>query len=107
MRRINFFLSVFILVLLWTCNSTTSEAISEIEITNKKTFPVLEPNRYNVGFLIMDGIYNTEFTAPYDIFQHTIFRDSIKAMNVFTVANTDNPIITFEGLKILPDYNYL
>jgi transcriptional regulator GlxA family with amidase domain len=72
----------------------------------KKTFPKLDSTRYNVAFLIMDGVYNTELTAPYDIFQHTIFRENIKAMNVFTVANTDQIITSFEGLKILPDYNY-
>jgi len=55
----------------------------------------------------MDGTYNTELTAPYDIFQHTIYRDNIKAMNVFTVANTDNAITTFEGMRIIPDYNYV
>lgn len=64
-------------------------------------------SRYNVGFLIMDGTYNTELTAPYDIFQHTIFREGIKAMNVFTMANTHNPITTFEGMKIVPDFNYV
>jgi transcriptional regulator GlxA family with amidase domain len=72
-----------------------------------KTFPKLDSTRYNVGFLIMDGVFNTELTAPFDIYQHTIFRDSIKAMNVFMVANTDNPITTFEGMRILPDYNYM
>jgi len=55
----------------------------------------------------MDGTYNTELTAPYDIFQHTIFRDSIKSMNVFTVTNTDNEVTSFEGIRILPDYNYI
>lgn len=75
--------------------------------TPQKVFPTLEANRYNVAFLIMDGKFNTELTAPYDIFQHTIFRKGIKAMNVFTVANTDAPITTFEGMKILPDFNYL
>ncbi len=55
----------------------------------------------------MDGVFNTELTAPYDIFHHTIFRDSIKPMNVFTVANTHESITSFEGLKILPDFNYL
>lgn len=63
--------------------------------------------RYNVGFLVMDGVYNTELTAPFDIFQHTIFRDSIRAMNTFLVANISHPITTFEGLKIIPNYNYL
>ncbi len=72
----------------------------------KKHLPNIVPNRYNVAFLIMDGTFNTEFTAPYDIFQHTQFREGIKAMNVFTVANTLKPITTFEGLRILPDYDY-
>jgi len=76
--------------------------------TTATTAPtILEPNRYNVAFLIMDGVYNTELTAPYDIFQHTIFRKNIKAMNTFTVANTLEPITSFEGMRILPDYNYL
>lgn len=84
-------------------NTTSSETPKVAD----KVFPVLEPNRYNVGFLIMDGVYNTELTAPYDIFQHTIFRKKIKAMNVFTVANTDHPVTTFEGMRLLPDFNYL
>ena len=40
----------------------------------EKIFPKLDKDRYNVAFLIMDGTYNTELTAPFDIFQHTIFR---------------------------------
>ena len=67
----------------------------------------LDSTRYNVAFLIMDGVYNTELTAPFDIFQHTIFREGIKAMNVFMVANTLKPVTTFEGIRLLPDYNYL
>lgn len=92
-------LYLFTVLLFVSCNS------SETKI--KKQFPDLKPDRYNVAFLIMDGTFNTELTAPYDIFQHTIFRDSIKAMNVFTVANTDHPITTFEGMRLLPDYNYV
>lgn len=88
-----------------SCNTKTEQ--EDIEITQEKEFPKLDPNRYNVGFLIMEGVYNTELTAPYDIFQHTIFREGIKAMNVFTVADTDEPITSFEGMRILPDYNYL
>ena len=55
----------------------------------------------------MDGVYNTELTAPYDIFHHTIFRENIRAMNVFTVANKSEAVVSFEGLRILPDLNYL
>ncbi len=77
------------------------------QILINRHWPEIKPDRYNVAFLIMDGVYNTELTAPFDIFQHTIFRDSIKAMNVFTVADTDFPVKTFEGMRILPDFNYL
>ncbi|WP_299130454.1 DJ-1/PfpI family protein [uncultured Winogradskyella sp.] len=110
---------IYLLVLLLvSCNfSEKGQMIVEYEssyevgqivaVTIPKEFPKIEPNRYNVAFLIMDGTYNTELTAPFDIFQHTIFRDSIKAMNVFTVANTDAPITTFEGMRLLPDFNYV
>jgi hypothetical protein len=26
-----------------------------------------------VGFLMVDGVYNSELVAPYDIFHHTVF----------------------------------
>jgi transcriptional regulator GlxA family with amidase domain len=108
-------LSIFILVTLIGCNTSVERKIQENrhtgiqEVQNdiEKQFSQLDPERYNVAFLIMDGVYNTELTAPFDIFQHTIFRDSIKAMNVFTVANTDDPITTFEGMRLLPDFNYI
>ncbi len=93
-------LYAFILAFLFSCNFNEKKTI-------EKQFPKLEANRYNVAFLIMDGTFNTELTAPFDIFQHTIFRENIKAMNVFTVANTNTPITSFEGMRILPDYNYL
>ncbi|PKV52365.1 DJ-1/PfpI family protein [Aquimarina sp. MAR_2010_214] len=108
----NFFFA-FCIILIYGCTQVQQEKQSstvetKIEtVEKKKSFPKLEPNRYNVAFLIMDGTYNTEFTAPFDIFQHTQYRKNIKQMNVFTVANTDHPITTFEGVKIIPDYNYV
>ena len=88
-------------------NISTSIVAENPSLVKQKTLPKLDSTRYNVGFLIMDGVYNTELTAPFDIFQHTVFRENIKAMNVFTVADTDDAILTFEGMRILPDFNYL
>ncbi len=103
-------LSLFF-ILLFSCDSINEKTNPKEGTENfhayVKKFPDLKENRYNVGILVMDGVYNTEMTAPYDIFQHTVFRDSIKAMNVFTIADTDGVITTFEGLRILPDYNYI
>ncbi len=86
------------------CKKNTTTIVKSKKIDRVK--PDIKPNQYNVGFLIMNGTYNTELTAPFDIFQHTIFRKNIKAMNVFTVANTLKPIKTFEGIRILPDFDY-
>lgn len=75
--------------------------------SNTASTALLDTSYYNVGFLIMDGVFNTELTAPFDIFQHTKFREGIKAMNTFLVADTRKPVRTFEGIHLLPDFNYL
>ena len=90
-------------ILLYNCDTISTKATKQ----EQRHLSKLEPNRYNVAFLIMDGVYNTEFTAPFDIFQHTQYRKGIKAMNTFTVANTLDPIKSFEGVRFLPDFNYL
>lgn len=95
------FVSIFSIVLcLYSCQS------NESKLSGVRVLPELSPDNYNVAFLIMDGVYNTELTAPFDIFQHTQYRDGIKAMNTFLVANTLEPIRTFEGIRILPDFDY-
>lgn len=93
-----------LLILLVGCGETNQKQPEKLLGSSNEIS--LAPNRYNVAFLIMDGTYNTEFTAPYDIFQHTQYREGIKAMNTFTVANTQEPIRTFEGVRILPDFDY-
>ena len=107
-----YFIVISIFLGIYSCgNSTEEKNIStKTEIVTKRALKLIQnkdSSRYNVAFLIMDGTYNTELTAPYDIFQHTIYRKNIKSMNVFTVANTNAAITTFEGIRILPDFNYL
>lgn len=93
-----------VLISITACgNNPENTAKTASDLGGKKS---AEVEMYNVAFLIMDGTYNTEFTAPFDIFQHTQYRKGIKAMNTFTVASTLNPITTFEGVRILPDYDY-
>lgn len=69
--------------------------------------PVAEGQSFNAAFLIIDGVYNSELMAPFDIFQHTIFHAKDKrGISVFTVNETMDTVTTFEGLKILPDYAF-
>lgn len=57
-----------------------------------------------VAFLIVDGVYNTELVAPYDVFQHVQFHTS-PGMEVFTVSPGGAVVTTFEGLRVGADYS--
>ncbi len=97
-------LSVFPLMLILLLGpAACREAVAE---PAEGTFPEIDPDNYNVAFLVMDGTYNTELTAPFDIFQHTKYREGIRPMNTFLLANTREPITTFEGIRLLPDFDY-
>ncbi len=58
-----------------------------------------------VAFLIVDGVYNTELMAPYDVFHHTVFH-APPGMALFTVSPDGEPITTFEGLTITPNHSF-
>ena len=58
------------------------------------------------GFVALDGVYNSELMAPYDILHHSIFRDSLNYVRPFIVAATREPISTFEGIRITPHYSF-
>jgi len=67
--------------------------------------PAPDDGTRSVAFLILDGVYNTELTAPYDMFHHSVFHAE-PGMRVFTVAPTLDPVTSFEGLRILPDHTF-
>lgn len=103
-KNANLILIAFLVISLLSCNNSSK---TETRVT-KEELPTPQPkeNVYNVGFLIMDGTFNTELTAPFDIFQHTKYREGIQPMNVFLVAQTMDAVTTFEGIRILPDYTF-
>ena len=58
------------------------------------------------GFLVVDGVFNTELTAPYDIFEHTDSHAEAQGIEVFTVSPDGGPITTYEGIRIEPHYGF-
>jgi transcriptional regulator GlxA family with amidase domain len=60
-------------------------------------------DQLQVGFLVLNRVYNSELMAPYDIFHHTVFHTK-PGMRVFTVSLNEIQVTTFEGLKIATDY---
>lgn len=55
----------------------------------------------NVGILIMDGLFITEAVAPFDIYKHAGDK-----LNVFFVAQSKEPITTYYGARLTPDYTF-
>src|SRR6185295_408257 len=55
----------------------------------------------NVGILVFDGVFITEFSAPFDTYKHVG-----KEVNVFTVAPKKGTITTYEGVTLQPDYAF-
>jgi len=87
-----------LIFLLQACRNTVLEKPVQI-------LPVAEGESFNAAFLIIDGVYNSELMAPYDIFQHTIFHTE-GGIKVFTIAPEKDTVTTFEGLKLIPDYAF-
>ena len=59
----------------------------------------LKAGAKNVGVVVFDDVFITEFVAPFDVYKHTGDK-----MNVFTVAPKAGPIRTYEGVVVHPDY---
>lgn len=66
----------------------------------------LPPDRpLRAGFLVVDGVYNSELMAPYDVLHHTVFHTPV-GIEVFTVSPDGKPLTTFEGLRLVPHYSF-
>lgn len=103
MKKVLIYLAVFALVA--GCQSPRNEqevVQASIEVFKAENEP---EETLNVGILAINGVYNSELMAPYDIFQHTIFHTH-KGMKVFIVSPTKEAIKTFEGINLLPDYDF-
>ncbi len=60
----------------------------------------------NAGFVGLETVYNSELMAPYDVLQHSVFRDSVNYVRTFIVSPDGQPFTTFEGITITPHYAF-
>lgn len=58
------------------------------------------------AFVALDRVYNTELVAPYDVFEHTFYRDSTRFIAPFVVSPDGAPVTTFEGLQVAAHYSF-
>lgn len=58
-----------------------------------------------IGLLMYNGVLQSEVIASSDVFAKPT-EEGKQIFNVITIAETENPITTEEGIKILPDYTF-
>lgn len=102
MKKI-YFLSLLVLISGCMTSENSKELVrTSLEVHNTENAP---QKVLNVGFLAINGVYNSELMAPYDIFQHTIFHTD-PGMKTFIVSPSLEPIVTFEGITVTPHYSF-
>ena len=60
----------------------------------------------SIAFLVVDGVYNTELTAPLDVLQHVRFHSEDDWPETFLVSPDGGPVTSFEGMVITPDHSF-
>ena len=78
-----------------------------VSATETTQTAALEPTGVlTAGFVGLETVYNSELMAPYDILQHSVFRDSLNYVETFVVSPDGQPFTTFEGITITPHYSF-
>ena len=108
----NILIFPFLVLLLFNCNSDKTNTISEqshtTEIPSDTLTKHLKPFNKElptIGLLMYNGVLQTEVTATSDVFSKPS-EDGKQLFNVITIAETNNLIITEEGLKLVPDVTF-
>ncbi len=60
----------------------------------------------NAGFVCTAGVFNSELMAPYDVLQHSIYRDPDNYIRCFIVTETGEPFVSAEGITIQAHYSF-
>lgn len=82
--------------------TTAEPAVESSAASQALVQPIkLKEGAHNVGILIFNDLFITEFVAPFDVYKHV--KDK---MNVFLVAPTMDPITTYEGIVIHPHFSF-
>lgn len=102
------FVAALALTLLTACLSTTVPAQQPDETPGTAPADLLRPPEdrpLRAGFLVVDGVYNSELMAPYDILHHTVFHTQ-PGIEVTTISPDGEPVTTFEGIVLDPHHGF-
>jgi transcriptional regulator GlxA family with amidase domain len=84
---------------------TSDLATSDLETATTPATDLPTDRPLRAAFLVVDGVYNSELMAPFDVLQHTKFHAQ-PGIEPFTVSPTGEPVTTFEGIRVSPSYGF-
>ncbi len=106
---------ILIASFLFSCtnNSSENKDVNELQSsapivdsdTLTKHLKPFKDSLPTIGLLMYNGVLTTEVTATADVFTKPT-ADGVQLFNVITIAETSKPIVTEEGLTIVPDYTF-
>ncbi len=97
-----------------SCNSNKPEDDIATQKKNQIKENTVVSNEYQkridnrlptIGLLMYDGVLQSEVIATSDVFSKSA-EDGKQIFNVITIAETEKPILTEEGIRILPDFTF-
>jgi len=114
MKDLRMLIVVLIITILSSCNTDKSKTKPGVEETKQAEFASdtltkhlrpFNPNLPTIGLLMYNGVLQSEVVATSDVFAKPA-QDGSQIFNVITIAETENPITTEEGLRLIPDYTF-
>lgn len=114
MKNIGLLITLIFATILNSCNTDKSKTNSEVQIvdqneivsdTSTKHLRPFNEELPTIGLLMYNGVLQSEVIATSDVFAK-LSEDGKQLFNVITIAETENPITTEEGMKFVPDYTF-
>lgn len=68
--------------------------------------PLLPKGVLQAGFVVTQGVYNSELVAPYDVLEHSRYRDPENYIACSVISETGEEIRTAEGIFVRPHYSF-
>lgn len=114
MSDFRFLLTFFLVTFLTSCNTNKTElvgsnsmsinAINNTDTLSKHIKP-FNASLPTIGLLMYNGVLQSEVIATSDVFAKPT-EDGKQLFNVVTIAESESPITTEEGMHFLPDYTF-
>lgn len=114
MTKLGRIATVIFATILVSCNSEKSKANTESEKLNHTETRTDTPTKHlkpfkselpTIGLLMYNGVLQSEVIATSDVFAKPT-EDGKQLFNVVSIAETENPITTEEGMRFVPDYTF-